>query len=442
MLTTTVDGLWVLQAVTGVEQTCPELGLRPLLPRLDTAERALRHPVAAELMAVGALDQAGNADPMVREWLTVLLRRDLGLLVTIGVPGGEPTRAAICRFATWWVVLERHGNMLDDGAIGRGDPSVRHHFRDSVSDTMRITDLAAPRKIPPGTGWRKFVYSVSFHKINPGESPRERHYRNLQGRIRRHIRRQYVITVVSGKGGVGVTTMAACIGGVFRECRPENVIAIDAVPSFGTLADRIDESPPGDYAAIINDTDVQGYADIREHLGQNTVGLDVLAGNRTSDQPRPLVPAMFSAVLSRLRRTHTVIVIDTSPDLEHDVMKAVLQSTDTLVFVSGITADRSRPVLRAVDYLRAQGYHELVSRSTVILNHTDSITDKDALAYLTERFTKVGAIVEAMPFDPHLAKGGIIDTVHELNKKSRLRLFEITAGLADKYVPDAERAAQ
>lgn len=75
-------------------------------------------------------------------------------------------------------------------------------------------------------------------------------------------------------------------------------------------------------------------------------------------------------------------------------MKPVLENTDTLVFVSGITADRSRPVLRAVDYLRSQGYHELVSRSTVIVNHTDQITDKDALAYLTERFTKVGATVE------------------------------------------------
>ena len=94
MLTTTVDGLWVLQAVTGVEQTCPELGLRPLLPRLDTRERALSHPVAAELAAVGALDQSGNADPMIREWLTVLLRRDLGLLVYISVPGREPSRAA------------------------------------------------------------------------------------------------------------------------------------------------------------------------------------------------------------------------------------------------------------------------------------------------------------------------------------------------------------
>ncbi|HYQ34840.1 MAG TPA: ESX secretion-associated protein EspG [Mycobacterium sp.] len=112
MLTTTVDGLWVLQAVTGVEQLCPELGLRPLLPKLETPEFALRHPVVPDLVACGALDEAGNADPMIREWLTVLLRRDLGLLVNIGVPGRDPTRAAICRFATWWVVLERHGDLV------------------------------------------------------------------------------------------------------------------------------------------------------------------------------------------------------------------------------------------------------------------------------------------------------------------------------------------
>jgi MinD-like ATPase involved in chromosome partitioning or flagellar assembly len=85
-----------------------------------------------------------------------------------------------------------------------------------------------------------------------------------------------------------------------------------------------------------------------------------------------------------------------------------------------------------------------VSHSTVIINHTNSTVDRDALAYLTERFSKVGATVEVMPFDPHLAKGGIIDTVHELKKKTRLRLFEISAGLADKYVPEAgaERSQQ
>lgn len=321
------------------------------------------------------------------------------------------------------------------------DGGGAHHrnLPDSVSGTLRISDMVAPRKIPPSTGWRKALYNLSFKAINPGESPAERHYRELRERIRRHIRKQYVIAFVSGKGGVGKTTMTACIGGVFRECRPENVVAIDAAPGFGTLAGRIDESPPGDYAAVLNDADVQGYADIREHLGQNAIGLDVLSGNRASDQPRPLVPAMFNGVLARLRRTHNVILVDTSDDLEHPVMKAVLDSCDTLVFVSGLTADTSLPVTRSIDLLRAMGYHELVSRSTVIINDSRNGYDKDARDYLTERFSQSGATVEFMPYDPHLATGGIIDTAHELQKKTRLRLFEITAALADKYVPDADR---
>lgn len=325
--------------------------------------------------------------------------------------------------------------------VGGGTVTDPHSIprHDSVSGSLRISDMVAPRKIPPGAGWRRSVYVGSFHTINLGESPAERHHRELQERIRRHIRRQFVIAVASGKGGVGKTTMTACIGAVFRECRPENVVAIDAAPGFGTLAGRIDEAPPGDYAAVLNDTDVQGYSDIREHLGQNSVGLDVLAGNRACDQPRPLVPAMFTGVLSRLRRTHNVILVDTSDDLEHPVMKPVFDACDSLVLVSGLTADTSLPVTRSIDLLRSMGYHELVSRSTVILNDSRDKYDPDARKYLTERFAQSGASVEYMPYDRHLAKGGIIDTRHELGRKSRLRLFEITAALADKYIPDADR---
>lgn len=327
---------------------------------------------------------------------------------------------------------------VSNGTDTAGQSAPRPHH-DSVSDTLRISDLVAPRKIPPGSGWRKSVYLLSLHGLNLGESPAERHYRELRERIHRHIRKQFVIAVVSGKGGVGKTTVTACVGAVFRECRPENVVAVDAAPGFGTLAGRIDETPPGDYTAVLNDTDVQGYADIREHLGQNSIGLDVLAGNRASDQPRPLVPSMFTGVLSRLRRTHTIIVVDTSDDLEHPVMKAVFDACDTLVFVSGLTADTSLPVTRSIDLLRSMGHHELVSRSMVILNDSRNEYDPDARAYLTERFSQSGATVEFMPYDPHLGKGGIIDTRHELRKRSRLRLFEITAAVADKYIPDADR---
>ena len=310
---------------------------------------------------------------------------------------------------------------------------------DSMSDTLRISDMVAPRKIPPGSGWRKCVYTASLRSVNPGESPAERHYRELRERIRRHIRKQYVIAFVSGKGGVGKTTLATSIGSVFRECRPDNVVAIDATPGFGTLSGRIDEAPPGDYAGVLNDTDVYGYADIREHLGQNSIGLDVLAGNRASDQPRPLAPMMFNGVLARLRRTHSMIIADCSDDLEHPVMKAVLDACDTLVFVSGLTPDTSLPVTRSIDLLRSMGHHELVARSVVILNDSRHDADKDKTAYLTERFGQCGAAVEFMPHDPHLAKGGIIDTENELHRRTRLRLFEIAAVIADKYAPDCDR---
>jgi hypothetical protein len=150
VLTTTVDGLWVLQAVTGVEQLCPELGLRPLLPKLETPEYVLRHPVVPELVACGALDEAGNADPMIREWLTVLLRRDLGLLLNINVPGREPTRAAICRFATWWVVLERHADLVRLYPAGTaGDEAAATELL--VGQVERLCGVAEAAPLKPVT---------------------------------------------------------------------------------------------------------------------------------------------------------------------------------------------------------------------------------------------------------------------------------------------------
>lgn len=317
---------------------------------------------------------------------------------------------------------------------------VTERSTEPVSDTLRISDMLVPRKIPPKAGWRKALHAASFAMVNPGESPIERHCRELRGRISRHVRRQYVIAFVSGKGGVGTTTMTACVGGVFAECRTENVAAIDAAPGFGTLAGRIDETPPGDYSGLLADPDLQGYADIREHLGRNDIGLEVLAGDRNSDRSRPLGPEMFDGALGRLRRTHTIVLVDTSGDLEHPVISAVLDACDTLVFVSGLTPDTSLPVTRVIDLLRSMGRHELVARSVVILNDARGSHDGNARAYLTERFSQCGPAVEFMPYDPHLAEGGIIDTRNGLRKSSRLRLAEITAAIADKYVPDTDKA--
>jgi hypothetical protein len=40
MLTMTIDGLWVLQVLTGIEVVAPELGLRPHFPSVEAPETA------------------------------------------------------------------------------------------------------------------------------------------------------------------------------------------------------------------------------------------------------------------------------------------------------------------------------------------------------------------------------------------------------------------
>lgn len=109
MLTTTLDALWVLQVLTGIEVLAPELGLRPHLPSVESPQRALAHPAAGELREAGVIDDAGAVDQTVVEWLTVLSRRDVALLVDANTPAavGAQERILLARFAQWWVTLER-----------------------------------------------------------------------------------------------------------------------------------------------------------------------------------------------------------------------------------------------------------------------------------------------------------------------------------------------
>lgn len=120
MLTTTLDGLWVLQVLSRIEVVAPELGLRPHLPSIETQQMALAHPVADELRAAGAITDAGTVDEAVLEWLTVLSRRDVALLVYAQTPAHvtEPERVLLARFAQWWVLLERNGILVRLSGVG------------------------------------------------------------------------------------------------------------------------------------------------------------------------------------------------------------------------------------------------------------------------------------------------------------------------------------
>jgi hypothetical protein len=152
VLTTTVDGLWVLQILAGIETVAPEIGLRPILPSVETPHMALAHPITAELRAVGVIDETGVVDSVIVEWLTVLARRDVALVIHLRMADGDemPDRALLARFAQWWVVIERSQDIVR--ISGAGTSTTEPAANDIILRQIeRLCGTAEPAQLQPVT---------------------------------------------------------------------------------------------------------------------------------------------------------------------------------------------------------------------------------------------------------------------------------------------------
>jgi hypothetical protein len=140
-LTTTVGGVWVLQALLGVESMPAGLRLKPFIPSVhhERIVDSTAGPVAIaetaeylSLLQAGAISPAGGVDDPVRDWMTVLGRPDREVVLTIRRPSGlavhngEPPTVdervvVVCRHRRWLAMAARDGDEMVIDAVGETD---------------------------------------------------------------------------------------------------------------------------------------------------------------------------------------------------------------------------------------------------------------------------------------------------------------------------------
>jgi hypothetical protein len=157
-LTTTPNGIWILQALLGVEKMPTALRLRPFIPSVDgdgtvaTEVGQVPWSQTAEynsLAAAGVIDRDGRVDDAVRDWMAVVGRPQREVLVVIRrpkpidghVPDGEDVPAlieervmSICQRDRWLAMIARSGHEIVLAPLGeaaRGDEQV-----DLICDTL------------------------------------------------------------------------------------------------------------------------------------------------------------------------------------------------------------------------------------------------------------------------------------------------------------------
>ena len=297
----------------------------------------------------------------------------------------------------------------------------------------QLTDdtIVRRRSDPPTAGWRRAVHTLSGGAINPGSGPTERHRQGLTQRIRRPLNGPHQIAVSSIKGGVGKTTVAALLGLTLAEHRGDRVVALDADPDAGTLADRLTGEPGVTVRELLEHIDgVRALPDVARFT--SLAGrLQVLASEQDPARSDAFNRAEYDQVCRVLRRFYNIVVTDSGTGILHSAMDGVLARTDTLVVVGALTLDSASRASKTLDWLVAHGHRDLVGNAVVALAGDRTSKEVDATRLRSHFAARCRAVVD-LPHDPHLATGGRID-MGALRRSTVDAVLELTALVADDF---------
>ncbi|WP_374222814.1 AAA family ATPase [Williamsia sp. CHRR-6] len=297
-----------------------------------------------------------------------------------------------------------------------------------------LDEVALLRKArrAPHSGWRRAVHKISAGAINPGDSPDDIYYQQLVERVNRPVRGDYRIAVLSLKGGVGKTTTTVGLGSVFASLRGDRVIAVDANPDLGTLAQRVPQQTRSTVRDLLADTSIYRYSDVRAHTSQAPSRLEVLASERDPAVAEAFSDEDYRGVMRVLQRFYNIIITDCGTGLSHSAMNGVLDLANALILVSSPAIDGARSAGATLDWLQAHGYGHLVSRAVVVLSSSRSGASTIDTQQLSQHFLTRCRAVQMVPFDDHLAEGAEVD-LELLSKQAHRALVELAAVVADDF---------
>jgi MinD-like ATPase involved in chromosome partitioning or flagellar assembly len=285
----------------------------------------------------------------------------------------------------------------------------------------RLLDIKEKLAAPEGW-WQAFVYAITFHTVNLGDSRKVRARKAMEARIATALSGDArFVPVLTRKGGVGKTTTTTLLGQALARVREDRVIAIDANPDRGTLVERIQRSTRHTIRTVVQKApSIGSFTDFSEYVSRDQTRLDVLASDADPMLSQAFDEFDYNIVADIASRYYSVILTDCGTGIVHSVMKPILQRADGLVIVSGGSIDEARLASETLTWLESNGYAELVAKSIVALNTATQGTVLVKLDEIENHFKSRVRDVVRIPYDSHIAAGSVIswDKLSKLTRES------------------------
>ena len=296
----------------------------------------------------------------------------------------------------------------------------------------RLLDVSARNRPAPEAGFRRFIYFLTLKTVNLGDSLKVRERKALDARIGAALSGgAKFVPVLTRKGGVGKTTVSTLLGMALALAREDRVIAIDANPDRGTLAERVSKSTRFTVRDVVNRAAaIDGFTDFSTMVSRDVTRLDVLASDSDPMLSEAFDEGDYNVVADMAARYYFLVLTACGTGIVHSVMRPTLQRATGLVIVSGGSVDEARLASETLTWLEANGYGDLVRNSVVALNTATQATQLVKLDEIEQHFkTRVRHVVR-IPYDPALAAGSVIK-FKDLKRGTREAARELAAIVVD-----------
>lgn len=291
-----------------------------------------------------------------------------------------------------------------------GEPSEMPERPESLT-ADRLIDLDRTTRPAPHGGMNRFLYEASLHLINLGDSARVRAHKAMNQRIQKRFEGgTRFVPVLTRKGGVGKTTITALLGMALADARDDRVIAIDANPDRGTLAERVDRQTRETVRDVVTKAaSISGYTDFSSFVSRDETRLDILASDTDPTLSEAFDDNDYNIVADLAARYYSIVLTDCGTGIVHSVMSATLQRADSIVVVSGGSVDEARLASETLTWLEANGYGDLVRNAIVAINLATQGTHLVKVDEIEAHFQSRVREIVRIPYDPQLAAGSVVN---------------------------------
>lgn len=275
----------------------------------------------------------------------------------------------------------------------------------------RLVERKGGKRHRPEGFWQELVYGATLHLVNLGDSYKVRERKALDARIDKVLEGgTRFVPILTRKGGVGKTTITSLLGMALADVREDRVIAIDANPDRGTLAERVNKQTRATVRDVVTRApSISTFSDFTTLVSRDETRLDILASDTDPMLSEAFDENDYNVVADLAEKFYSIVLTDCGTGIVHSVMRATLQRADTVVIVSGGSVDEARLASETLTWLEANGYGDLVRNGIVALNTATQGTNLVKLEEIEAHFQSRVRDIVRIPYDPQLATGSVIN---------------------------------